>query len=84
MASSGSIKGSVTPIFDIALKLDVNGPSPSYEAPLRYGKLPEIHHIFRADPKNPPKIVSLVFSLAVLATVPALFVGVSQTSMPSG
>ena len=84
VASSGSTKGSVMPLFDIALQLDANNPSASHEAPLRYGKLPEIHHIFRADPTNPPKIVSLVFSLAVLATVPALFVGVRQTSTLSG
>jgi len=77
IASQGSAKGSVKPVFDINLKLDVNGPTPAYEKPLRYGSLAEIHHIFRAGPKNPPKIVSLVFSLAVLATVPALLVGVS-------
>ncbi|KJZ78159.1 hypothetical protein HIM_02197 [Hirsutella minnesotensis 3608] len=75
IGSTGSTPGSVTPVFDVAVKLDVNSPAPTYEAPLRYGRLPEIHHIFRADPKNPPKMVSLVFALAVVATVPALFVG---------
>ncbi|KAG8411461.1 hypothetical protein J3458_015518 [Metarhizium acridum] len=75
LGSMGPTKGSVTPVFDIAVKLDPGHPTPSPDAPLRYGKLAEIHHIFRADPKNPPKIVSLVFSLAVLATVPALFIG---------
>ncbi|OAQ62619.2 ribophorin II [Pochonia chlamydosporia 170] len=75
LGSTGSTKGSVTPVFDIVVKLDPGHPTPSPAAPLRYGKLAEIHHIFRSDPKNPPKIVSLVFSLAVLATVPALFIG---------
>ena len=32
----------------------------------------EIHHIFRADPKSGPKIISLFFVLAVLATLPVL------------
>ncbi|KAM4058774.1 oligosaccharyltransferase subunit ribophorin II domain-containing protein [Hirsutella rhossiliensis] len=75
LGSTGSTAGSVTRVFDISLKLDPNGPAPSYEAPFPYGPLPEIHHVFRDDPKNPPKIVSLVFSLAVVATVPILFVG---------
>jgi len=34
--------------------------------------LEDIHHIFRADPKSGPKIVSMFFVLAVLATVPVL------------
>ncbi|KAL6789406.1 Alpha/Beta hydrolase protein [Trichoderma sp. SZMC 28012] len=75
LASFGSSKGSVTPVFDFTVKLDAASSAPSYEKPLRYGKLAEIHHIFRADPKNPPKIVSITFALAVLATVPALFIG---------
>ncbi|KAK1247255.1 hypothetical protein MKX07_002164 [Trichoderma sp. CBMAI-0711] len=75
LGSFGSAKGSVTPVFDFAVKLDPAAAVPSYEKPLRYGKLAEIHHIFRADPKNPPKMVSIAFSLAVLATIPALFIG---------
>lgn len=79
LGSTGSAKGSVTPVFDIEVKMDPGHPTPSSPAaPLRYGKLGEIHHIFGADPKNPPKIVSLVFALAVLATVPSLFIGVSK------
>ena len=42
------------------------------EQPLRYGKLPEIHHVFRPDPKNPPVILSIVFLAAVLGTLPVL------------
>lgn len=81
LGSFGSTKGSITPVFDLALNLDPNAPTLNYEAPLRYGKLPEIHHTFRDDPKSPPKIVSIVFALAVLATVPGLLVGV-RTSDP--
>ncbi|KAL7939715.1 Alpha/Beta hydrolase protein [Trichoderma chlorosporum] len=75
LGSFGSSKGSVTPVFGFTVQLDPVVTAPSYEKPLRYGKLAEIHHIFRADPKNPPKIVSITFALAVLATVPALFIG---------
>ncbi|KAG5995062.1 hypothetical protein E4U52_000414 [Claviceps spartinae] len=75
LGSTGSTKGSVTTVFDIEIKADPSHAAPSSVAPLRYGKLDEIHHIFRADPQNPPKLVSLVFALAVLATVPALFIG---------
>ncbi|KAH8899337.1 hypothetical protein GQ53DRAFT_801899 [Thozetella sp. PMI_491] len=75
IASFGAAKGIVAPAFDLEFKADPNAALPSYEAPLRYGKQPEIHHIFRADPKNPPKVISLFFALAVLATVPALFAG---------
>jgi oligosaccharyltransferase complex subunit delta (ribophorin II) len=39
---------------------------------MRYGKLEEIHHIFRADPQSPPKIITIFFTAAVLATVPIL------------
>ncbi|KAG5920726.1 hypothetical protein E4U42_006087 [Claviceps africana] len=75
IGSTGSTKGSVAPVFDMEIKTDPVHPVQSPAAPLRYGKLPEIHHTFRPDPKNPPKVVSLVFALAVLATVPALFAG---------
>lgn len=76
LGSFGASQGLIAPVFDISVKLDPATAVPSYEKPLRYGKLAEIHHIFRADPKNPPKIVSITFALAVLAAVPALFIGV--------
>ncbi|KAI1774743.1 Oligosaccharyltransferase subunit Ribophorin II-domain-containing protein [Hypoxylon cercidicola] len=75
LASFGSSEGFRKPFFDVELTRDPNATPVVYERPLRYGKQPEIHHIFRADPKSPPKVVSLVFVLAVLATLPALFVG---------
>jgi oligosaccharyltransferase complex subunit delta (ribophorin II) len=39
---------------------------------LRYRAQPEINHIFRADPRSPPKIISAIFTLAVLGTLPLL------------
>ncbi len=77
IGSFGSAAALAAPLFDIEIKIDPNAAPVVDEKPLRYGKLPEIHHIFREDPKNPPKIVSLFFLLAVLATIPALFIGVS-------
>ena len=75
IGSFGSAQALLAPVFDVEFKPDPSAAPPTYEQPLRYGKLPEIHHIFRADPRSPPKIVSLVFVLAVAATVPALLVG---------
>lgn len=51
---------------------DASTPAPSSTAPERYGKKPEIKHIFRQDAKSPPRIVSLAFTLAVLGTLPVL------------
>lgn len=47
-------------------------PPAAPSASERYGSKPEIHHIFRDDPKSPPKVVSLFFTLAVLAALPVL------------
>ena len=72
IASFGSSTGYNGPVFTIAVEPDSAGAAASESKPLRYGKLPEIHHIFKADPKNPPIIFSLFFSGAVLATLPIL------------
>ena len=72
LASFGASQGYSSEIFKLEIRTDPSGPQPKYEKPLRYGKLDEIHHIFRADPKSGPKIVSIFFVLAVLATVPVL------------
>ncbi|KAI1198121.1 Oligosaccharyltransferase subunit Ribophorin II-domain-containing protein [Nemania serpens] len=75
LASFGSSQGLDKPIFSVTPKTDPAASPVAYEKPLRYGKREAIHHTFRADPKNPPKVISAFFALAVLATVPALFVG---------
>ncbi|KIN02300.1 hypothetical protein OIDMADRAFT_18912 [Oidiodendron maius Zn] len=86
LASFGASKPYGSHVFDIDVKHDPNLPKPKYEKPLRYGKLEEIHHIFRADPKSGPMIISIFFALAVLATVPALlgtwiFLGANVTHL---
>ncbi|KAF3909270.1 hypothetical protein ABW20_dc0106856 [Dactylellina cionopaga] len=59
--------GKVAPVLDAATKKSLP------ETPLKYQKMNEIHHIFRPEPKSPPKIISLVFLVAVLACLPGLF-----------
>ncbi|SMR44425.1 unnamed protein product [Zymoseptoria tritici ST99CH_3D1] len=69
--------GSSTPFkemnFDINIVPDASSPKANQPRPERYEPKPEIHHIFKDDPKSPPKAISLVFTLAVLVSLPALF-----------
>jgi oligosaccharyltransferase complex subunit delta (ribophorin II) len=60
-------------MFSIDIAADPSTPLPPAEKPLRYGKLPEIHHIFKPDPRSPNIVFSFVFTIAVLATLPAIF-----------
>lgn len=77
IGSFGSAEGYETPgsdgLFSLEFVHDPNMPAPSAAAPERYTKKGEIHHIFRADARSPPKVISLFFVLAVAATVPVLF-----------
>lgn len=77
IASFGSSKPYNGKAFDLTIELDSGSPLPASEKPLRYGKLPEIHHIFKSDPKSPPKIITLVFAAAVIAALPILLGAVS-------
>jgi oligosaccharyltransferase complex subunit delta (ribophorin II) len=58
-------------VFKLAIERDPNVPVPTAET-ARYGKLPEIHHIFKDSPSNPPIVITLVFVAAVGATLPVL------------
>lgn len=77
IGSFGSSKALETTLFDVAVKREASAPAPAYEPPVRYGKQPEIHHVFKEGDKSPPKIISLAFVIAVLATIPVLLIGVS-------
>ena len=77
IASFGTSDPYRGPAFDIKIELDPSAPPPAVEKPLRYGKLPEIHHIFKPDPKSPPKIITLFFTGLVIAALPLLLVIVS-------
>ena len=77
IASFGSSKPYNGKAFDLSVELDSSSPVHTAKTPLRYGKLPEIHHIFKADPKSPPKVITLVFAAAVIAALPILLGAVS-------
>ena len=57
--------------FQLAVARNPDEPVPTVEVS-RYGKLPEIHHIFKADAQSPPVVISLAFVAMVLATLPVL------------
>jgi oligosaccharyltransferase complex subunit delta (ribophorin II) len=71
-ASFGSSNPYNTHVFDLIVTRDANVPLSTPQPPLRYGKLSEIHHIFREDPKSSPTLLSALFTLAVLVCLPAL------------
>ncbi|KAH7126839.1 Oligosaccharyltransferase subunit Ribophorin II-domain-containing protein [Dendryphion nanum] len=68
--------GSSTPykakIFDLNVARDPNVPIAIPAKPERYGPEDEIHHIFRDDPRSPPKIITIVFAAAVVGALPVL------------
>lgn len=74
LASFGESKPYNSKAFNLVIKSDTTSVSPTVPSPLRYGKLPEIHHIFKADAKSPPKIISLFFTAIVVAALPALYI----------
>ncbi|KAH4945433.1 hypothetical protein HBI23_027310 [Parastagonospora nodorum] len=73
IGSFGSSAPYKSKVFDLQVSRDTNTPLTVPEAPLRYAAEPEIHHIFRADPQSPPKIITIVFAAAVVAALPVLF-----------
>ncbi|MCJ1464330.1 hypothetical protein MMC07_002943 [Pseudocyphellaria aurata] len=72
IASFGSSQPYHSHAFDLSLKLDPSSPTASHEKPLRYGRLAEIHHTFKSEPTSPPKIITLVFTAAVVIAFPLL------------
>lgn len=82
IGSFGSAQGVIADVFDVDIKQDSNAPAPIIPSTLRYGKKPQIHHIFREETKYPYKIFSIFFVLVIAATLPALLVGVSCSPLP--
>ncbi|KAK5104780.1 hypothetical protein LTS08_002673 [Lithohypha guttulata] len=72
VASFGSFTGYNSLAFNLNVVTDQNIPASTTEKALRYGKLPEIHHIFRSDPKSPNILISIVFALGAVAALPVL------------
>lgn len=59
-------------MFDLNVTRDTSIPLSVPNPPVRFAAEPEIHHIFRDDPKSPPKVITLVFAAAVAAALPIL------------
>ncbi|ETN38843.1 uncharacterized protein HMPREF1541_06884 [Cyphellophora europaea CBS 101466] len=72
IASFGSSEAYKSEAFPLIIQLDANTPAATTEKPLRYGKQPEIHHIFRSDPKSPNIVLVAFFTIAAVATLPVL------------
>ncbi|KAF2754417.1 hypothetical protein EJ05DRAFT_141004 [Pseudovirgaria hyperparasitica] len=72
VASFGSSKPYRSPVFTLAVEQDPAAPITIPEPPIRYRALEEIRHIFRSDPSSPPIIITLVFTIAVIAALPAV------------
>ena len=71
IGSFGASKGYSSPAFQLVINHEGKAAPASAET-VRYGKLDEIHHIFRSDAESPPVLVSLVFTVMVLGTLPVL------------
>ena len=81
IGSFGSSKAYNEKAFKLSVESDPNTPADTTSKPVRYGKMPEINHIFRSDPKSPNVLLSLIFSGAVSVTIPILL-GVVSTLRP--
>lgn len=71
IGSFGSSEPYDSSVFKLSIDRDPNVPIPTVE-PARYGKLPEIHHIFRDAPSNPTIVITLAFVAMVGAALPVL------------
>ncbi|KAF2141001.1 uncharacterized protein K452DRAFT_272777 [Aplosporella prunicola CBS 121167] len=73
IGSFGSSKPYSHSVFNLAITRDPNVPLALPSPPIRYGPQPEIHHVFKDDPRNPPMIITLVFGAVIAVTLPVLF-----------
>ncbi|KAJ5550846.1 hypothetical protein N7461_005544 [Penicillium sp. DV-2018c] len=72
--------------FQLSIDRNPNEPVPTVETQ-RYGKKPEIHHIFKESPSSPPIIITLAFVAMVGAAIPVLaglwfFLGANLNHLP--
>jgi len=85
LGSFGESTASIVPIGNVKPSLDPTAKALLVkqkqkdigEGTIVYKAKDEIRHIFRVDPQSPPKIITLVFLLSVLAGLGGLFVVVS-------
>ncbi|GAB1191736.1 hypothetical protein APSETT444_000918 [Aspergillus pseudonomiae] len=86
IGSFGSAEAYNGAAFKLAVTRNPDQPVPTVEVS-RYGKLPEIHHIFKEDPQSPPIVITLAFVAMVLGTLPVLagvwlFLGANVCHLP--
>ncbi|KAE8158975.1 Oligosaccharyltransferase subunit Ribophorin II-domain-containing protein [Aspergillus tamarii] len=86
IGSFGSAEAYNGAAFKLAVTRNPDQPVPTVEVS-RYGKLPEIHHIFKEDPRSPPIVITLAFVAMVLGTLPVLagvwlFLGANVCHLP--
>jgi oligosaccharyltransferase complex subunit delta (ribophorin II) len=68
-------------VFQLSIDRNPELAVPTVETE-RYGKKPEIHHIFKDSPSNPPIVVTLAFVAMVGAALPVLAGLVRRLLMP--
>jgi oligosaccharyltransferase complex subunit delta (ribophorin II) len=78
--------GNVVPIVDPTVKAahEKQREKELGEGAVVYKPKPEIRHVFRADPTNPPKAITLAFLLAVIVGYVGLFAAVSAHARNEG
>jgi oligosaccharyltransferase complex subunit delta (ribophorin II) len=69
-------------VFKLSLDRNPEEAVPTVETE-RYGKKPEIHHIFKDSASSPPIVITLAFVAMVVAAVPVL-AGMVRRSTLSG
>lgn len=80
IGSFGSAQGLIADAFDIDITQDPNKAAPAAPSTVRYGKKPQIHHIFREPTQYPYKVFSIFFMVVIGATLPVLLVVVGSSS----
>lgn len=83
IGSFGSAQPVLADAFDLKLKQDGATAPPAVQAPLRYGKMPQIHHIFREPTAYPSKIFPYTFMLAIGGSLFAVSFLVRKPPPPS-
>lgn len=71
IGSSGSSEAYDSSIFPLSIERNPDVPVPTVDVE-RYGKLPEIHHIFKDAATSPPIVITLAFVALVGAALPLL------------
>lgn len=75
LASFGASSPHKEHAFNLNVLPDTKASQSVPTPPERYTAKPEIHHIFKDGPRSPPTIISLFFTLIILAAFPILLGG---------